>query len=386
MAYELKSEFAGRADADGAVAAQDSTQGSTPARHIYLIALVLALAYLLVIVHASLQPWRGWRLPPEELYGFLTAPWPRYIAPRDVAINLAAYIPFGFLLALALRLALPVTGAVLMAALLATGVTIAMESVQMFLPARIPSNVDVIANGVGALLGALAAPLFLPRGVVGAWLGAWRDRIFVPGALADVGIVIVALWIAAHLNPLTQVFGTGLLRETFDLPEWLGHTPGRLLSSEAAVVFFNLLGIGLLLSTVMREYRYRGLVIILVIVAALAVKMLIFVVLGKPHGAWAWMTPGVMLGLVLGGVLLTGLLPLGPRVRLTLALLSTLLALAAVNFAPDNPYFSLPPPLASGRPSHFLSLSAILRAISELWPLLALSYLVVALARRTPDV
>lgn len=378
----MRSEFAAGAGADGAVAGQHGAQASTPARHIYLIALALTLAYLLVIVHASLQPWRGWRLPPQDLYGFLAAPWPRYITPRDVAINLAAYIPFGFLLALALRLALPVTGAVLLAAALATGVTITMESAQMFLPARIPSNVDVIANGMGALIGALAAPLFLPRGAVGARLGVWRDRIFVRGALADVGIVIVLLWIIAHLNPLTQVFGTGLLRETFDLPDWLSHTPGRLLTSEAAVVFFNLLGIGLLLSTVMREYRHRGLVIIWVIVAALALKMLIFVLIGKPHGAWAWMTPGVLLGLLLGGVLLAGLLSLGLLARMALALLCTLLALAVINFAPDNPYFSLPPTLASGKYSHILSLSGILRAISELWPLLALGYLVTALWAR----
>ena len=376
MAYESK---AGAADHAGAA----------QARHIYLIALALALAYLLVIVHASVQPWRGWRLPPEDMYGFLTAPWPPYISLRDVAINLAAYIPFGFLLALALRLALPVPWAVLTAVLLACALTVAMESVQMFLPARIPSNVDVLSNSLGALIGALAAPLFLPSGVLGAWLGGWRDRLFVPGALADVGIVIVALWIAANLNPLTQVFGTGLLRDTFDLPALPDHTPTRLLTSEAAVVFFNLLGIGLLLSAVLNTHRHRGRVIMLVIAAAIAVKMLIFVLLGKPHGAWAWMTPGVLLGLVMGGTLLFGLLPLALGARLGLALLATLLALAAINFAPENPYFSPPPPLATGRPSHFLSLSGILRAVSELWPLLALSYLSAALwtrGRRAPNV
>ena len=55
---------------------------------------------------------------------------------------------------------------------------------------------------------------------------------------------------------------------------------------------------------------------------------------------------------------------------------------AVINFAPDNPYFSLPPALASGKYSHILSLSGILRAISELWPLLALWYLATSLWAR----
>ena len=194
--------------------------------------------------------------------------------------------------------------------------------------------------------------------------------------------LVAVLWIATHLNPLTQVFGTGNLRATFEFPVVFFHTPSRLLSAEATVVFFNLLGIGLLLSTLLRVQTRRGLVIGTVIVAALVCKMLISAVLDKPQGAWAWMTPGAMLGLFLGAALLAGLQALNRSARLVLALVCIALALAAINLAPDNPYFSLPPQLASGRPSHFLSFSAILRALSELWPLIALSYLCVALWRR----
>ena len=346
------------------------------------MALALALAYLLVIVYASLQPLRGWRFPAEDVYGFLTAPWPRYITLSDVLINVSAYIPLGFMLTLGLRVCFPPMAAVAAGLLLAVALSIAMESLQMFLPARVASNIDVLANSGGALIGALAAPLFLPPRVIGAQLGALRDRVFLPGTLTDIGIVVAVLWIATHLNPLTQVFGTGNLRETFELPVYFFHTPSRLLSAEATVVFFNLLGIGLLLSTLLRVQTRRGMVIGTVIVAALVCKMLISAVLDKPQGAWAWMTPGAMLGLFLGATLLAGLQALNRTARLVLALVCITLALAAINLAPDNPYFSLPPQLASGRPSHFLSFSAILRALSELWPLIALSYLCVALWRR----
>ncbi len=347
-------------------------------RHVFLLSLNLALAYLLIIVYASLQPFRNWRSPAPEVYGFLAAPFPRYITFTDVLINISAYVPLGFMLALGLRQWFGAKPAVAGGALLAVAVSIAMEGIQMYLPARIASNVDVLANSVGGLIGALAAPLFLPSRTIGARVAQLRDRLFEPGALTDIGIVVAGLWIATHLNPWTQVFGTGLLRATFDLPEVFTHTPSRLLSAEATVVFFNLLGIGLLLSTLLRTDIRRGIVIGIVIATALALKMLLSAMLGKPQGVWAWMTPGAMLGLLLGATLFTGLLALKHRARLLLAGVCIALALAAINLAPENPYFSLPRQLTSGRASHFLSFSSILRALSELWPLLAVTYVCVA--------
>ena len=94
------------------------TAAPTQSRHIYLLALTLALAYLLVIVYASVQPLRGWRLPAADVYGFLTAPWPRYITLTDVLVNVAAYIPLGFMLALGLRIGMPPIVAVAVALLL----------------------------------------------------------------------------------------------------------------------------------------------------------------------------------------------------------------------------------------------------------------------------
>ena len=46
------------------------------------LASSLAVAYLLVIAYASLQPFTGWWIPPEEIRQFLTARWPRYITRR----------------------------------------------------------------------------------------------------------------------------------------------------------------------------------------------------------------------------------------------------------------------------------------------------------------
>ncbi|MEQ1772464.1 MAG: VanZ family protein [Burkholderiales bacterium] len=338
---------------------------------------MLALAYLLTIIYASLQPFRGWRLPPEDLYGFLTAAWPRYITLEDVLANAAAYMPLGFMLALGLRPFCRPVLSVIAGALLAAMVSTGMESMQLFLPARIPSNIDVLANSTGGLIGALAAPLFSPSQLIGARLIAWRDRVFRAGALTETGLLIAVLWVITQLNPVTQMFGTGNLRATFDLPVYFFHTPGLLLTAEAAVVFFNLLGLGLMLSTLLRQDARRGAVIAGFIITAILLKILITAVFSKSQGAFAWMTPGVMVGLSMGVmVLLVGVLSFGHQARLWLSILCVLLALAAINLAPDNPYFNMPPQLASGRVSHLLSFSAILRALSELWPLLALAYLI----------
>ncbi len=355
-----------------------SDQTSSPRRtppHVYTLALILALAYLLIIVYASLQPFAGWRAPPLEPFAFLTAPWPRYITFDDITFNVIAYAPLGFLLTLALRARFTPAVAVVLGIAMATLVSVAMECVQTYLPARIASNVDVLANATGALIGALAAPLFSTSWIIGGRLMAARDHLFRPGAFTDAGVLIVALWIVTHLNPAAQVFSTGNLRATFDFPVYFFHTPGRLVSAEAAVVFFNLLGIALLISTLTRAGPRRWIAVAGAIGLALALKAAITLAFDRTHGAFSWVTPGVTIGLVLGAALLAALFSLGDRARTALAMLFFVAALAAINLAPDNPYFTLPPRLAGGRPSHALSFSGILRALSELWPLLALVYL-----------
>src|SRR3954467_6422359 len=77
-----------------------------------LLARILAVAYFVVIAYTSLQPFSGWWIPPEEIRGFLWAPWPRYITLEDVVVNIAAYVPLAFLLARAFMAKLGVRRAV----------------------------------------------------------------------------------------------------------------------------------------------------------------------------------------------------------------------------------------------------------------------------------
>lgn len=357
--------------------ASDTRRAHGSQRGLHL-AWILALAYTVLIVYASLQPFRDWRFPPPEILHFLSAPWPRYITLEDVLINLAAYVPLGFLVALALRTRIAPPAAVLLAAVLAALLSLLMESVQMFLPARIASNVDLLTNGAGGLFGAMAAPLLSPSGFPGRRLAAWRQRRFAPGTVTDTGLVIVCLWLFTHLHPTAQLFGTGNLRGIFDWPAYFTHTPQLLFAAEAAIVFLNLVGLGLLITVLMRDMNHPFSIIVAVVAAGLLVKTIAAVTLFDSPGPLVWLTPGVALGLALGSLLLYPLVRMPQFVSLIVALLYLGAAVAVINFAPDNPYQTLPSKLIPGSTTHLLRFSNIVRALSELWPFLAVGYLIAA--------
>lgn len=350
----------------------DARQSLRSPRGLHL-AWILAVAYLLVIAYASLQPFSGWWTPPAEIRRFLSAPWPRYITLEDVLINIGAYVPLGFLLARAFMRRLGIPRAVLAAAALACALSISMEAVQMFMPARVASNVDVLTNGIGGLIGALAAPLFSPTRLLGMRLARLRRTWFVYGAGADVGLVLLCLWLATQLHPTAQLFGTGDLRNTFDLPVWFIHTPPLLLAAEAAVAGFNVLGLGLVVVALTRAGRGRLRAVAMVLGAGFVAKGYAAFAIAKAAGPLAWLTPGVALGIIAAALLLYGLTRLPRRAQWTLASLSFAAAIVAINVAPDNPYQTVPAQFLAG-PTHFLSFSAIVRALSELWPFLAVAY------------
>jgi len=353
--------------------------------HSVRLSWILALAYLLVIVYASLQPFRGWRWPPDEILHFLTAPWPRYITLEDIVVNVAAYLPLGFLLAIGCGARYGAAPGVLAAASCAAFVSLAMEAMQMFLPSRIAANVDLLTNGLGGLIGAMAAPLFAPSRPVGSRLHAWRHRLFREGMVADAGFVVVCLWAITQLNPVAQLFGTGAVRGVFELPVYLAHTPQLILSTEALVVFLNLAGLGLVLAALTRPAARPMPMIAAAVGAGAVFKTAAAAFAGSAH-PFGWLTPGVSFGLLGGWLAIYALGRLPPRPQLAVALLCILAATAAINLAPDNPYQNVPPRFIAGGPSHYLSFSGIVRALSELWPLLAAGYLVFALtARRSND-
>jgi len=350
--------------------------------HTVRLAWILALAYLLVVVYASVQPFHGWRLPPPDIAEFLTAPWPRYVTSEDIVVNVAAYAPLGFLLSIGWGARFGAGRGVLTATACAAALSLLLEAVQMFLPARIASNVDLLTNSVGALIGAMAAPLFAPTRVLGGKIHGVRRRLFHDGMAADVGLVIVCMWPVTQFHPTAQLFGAGAVRASFQLPSYSSYTPALALGGEAVVAFLNLLGIGLLVSVLLRAGERRILLVGLLTAAAIVVKAVSAAALHRSGAPLAWLTPGVTIGLLTGGIVLYPVTRLPRAAQLALGLICVLLATIAINLAPDNPYHSVASRLIAGGQSHFLNFSGIVRAISDLWPLLALAFFLYELAAR----
>jgi len=139
----------------------------------------LAILYALAIVYASLQPFVNWLEPVPGVPYFLFAPWPPRWVRYDAILNTVAYLPFGFFVGLiprrsagSRRLAIAVVTAALL--------SLAMETLQMFLPTRYASIADWIANTAGAGIGGTLAALFARSPNASRWLSSARERWFLP--------------------------------------------------------------------------------------------------------------------------------------------------------------------------------------------------------------
>jgi hypothetical protein len=162
---------------------------------------------------------------------------------------------------------------------------------------------------------------------------------------------------------------------------WLIHTPQLLVAAEAAVAAVNLLGVGLLAVALTRESMPRGVAAAAVLLAAFVAKSLAAMTVAKAASPISWLTPGVLVGVLIGAVVLYGLTHVSRRGQWLAAGLSFAAGILIINIAPENPYQTLPPQLLGG-PTHLLSFSGIVRAFSELWPFLAVVYVATLVGKK----
>lgn len=345
-----------------------------------------ALAYILVVIYASLQPFSDWRGLAGDFGEFLFAPWPRWITVDDILFNFAAYVPLGFLLALVLHARTNMQTAVVLAAAACVALSGSLESAQQYLPARIASNVDLLVNSFGGAVGALIAPLFAPEQRLGRELASLRSRWFVSGARGDAVLVLAGLWLIAQLHAPAIAFGNGDLRESLHLQGLFKHTPASYLAVEAGVVMLNIAGLGLLLASAARDMTsgyWRALA--LIIAGAGALKAAAATLILHAPNPWSWLTPGVGMGLSAALLAVLILTQLPPRGRAAAALLALIGAVILVNITPGNPYRPAPSSLLPGSVSHILSLASMTRALSDLWPFLAMLVLMFGPSGQRPS-
>ncbi|MFC0253553.1 VanZ family protein [Massilia consociata] len=346
------------------------------------------LAYLLLIIYASWYPFTGWRSSGVPLFTFLNTVMPRYWTGFDVAVNIVGYVPFGILLVLSLYPHIRGVWAVLLAALAGILVTGTMETVQNFLPTRVPSNLDLVTNAggclVGAILGAWWAPGLLDRGR----LFQLRRRWFAPHA--SQGLVLVALWPLAQIYPQSYLFGNGQVLPIVSgwLSRWLATDidlvgmlrPGAIMTveqywlSETIITACGMTGAVLTLMCLVRRSAPRFLLMLAFLGTALVVKALSSSLFFRPDNAFVWMTPGAEGGLLIGLIMLTGLVFAPQVAQRRLAVVTLVLSLIVVNTIPTNPYFAST--LQGWVQGKFLNFNGAAQFLSLLWPFIALWFLV----------
>ena len=331
-------------------------------------------AYVLLVAYASLYPLAGWRDPGGSAFAFLAAPWPRYVTAFDLGANFFGYLPLGLLCVLAARPGLRPAAALLLAVTAAAALSLALEAAQSFLPARIASNVDVIANVAGAACGGLAGAWLAPGLLGDGPLQRLRADAVTAGTAADLGLTLLGLWLFAQLNPATLLFGTGDLRDLFSGAVGERHTAELFVSIEAVTTAANLTAVALLASAGVREGAPVRRLVAGLILLALAVKTLAFAILMQAEYVFAWLTPGALLGLAAGAVFAFAAMQLPRTARLALAAALLMAATVLVNLSPPNPYFAAT--LKVWEQGHFLNFNGLTRLVSAVWPFAALVYLV----------
>jgi VanZ family protein len=351
------------------------------------VARAALLAYLLLIVYASWFPFSGWRSSGLSPFAFLNLQPQRYWTGFDVMVNIVGYMPLGVLLVLALHPLVRGIWAVVVAALCGLLVSGIMETVQNYLPSRVPSNLDLLTNAGGCLAGAVLGLFFAPLLLNQSRLQRLRQRWF--SAYASQGLVLVALWPLAQVYPQGYLFGNGQILPLLSewLSEWLdtdidlvtlirgsaGMTVEQYWLSEIVITACGMTGAALTLLCLARRTAPRIWLMLALIGTGLLVKTLASSLFFSPDNALTWITPGAQGGFLIGLIMLAGL-AFAPQVaQRRLAVVTLVLALIVVNTIPANPYFVAT--LQAWQQGKFLNFNGAAQFLGMAWPFFALWFL-----------
>ena len=356
----------------------------------------LAWLYAALIVYASLYPFAGWHVPGVSLTHYLTLPWSRWWTGFDLVANLLGYLPLGALIfGSRVRTGMRSRPALLLAFALGTLLSLALETLQNFLPQRVASNVDLALNALGALLGAVLGLWLHWRGGVERWQAA-RDRWFIDRSAG--GLALLLLWPVGLLFPLPVPLGVGQVLGRVEelvagalqgtpLEAWFeawvesglertALSPG----GEFALIALGLLAPCMVAFSVARP-GWRRLVLVLgaTLFGGLATTLSTALNFGPQH-AWAWSTLQALAALAFA-VLLAALFSAVPgRAAAGLGLMVLTALIVFVAQAPSDPFFA--ESLQGWEQGRFIRFHGAARWVGWLWPYAAIAYLLARLGAR----
>jgi hypothetical protein len=233
---------------------------------------------------------------------------------------------------------------------------------------------DLLANGAGALLGALLAVSVVSWTLLFGRLTRWRDRLFHRGREMDFGLALLALWMFGQINPSLPMLGNVFISEVARQP-FAVLPPAPFDWWESGAVALNLLMLGALLLTSLRAPRNAAAALPVILGVVALAKFVLAAVLLKSWALLLWINSEAVLGMLFGMLLLFVLLWL-PR---SVAILSGAAA-ALAYFAVTNFVFGDNTPAAAmsvyhWHYGHLLNYNGLAQTISLVFPLLLLFHL-----------
>jgi len=354
----------------------------------------LAWVYAALIVYASLYPFDGWRVQGIAPWSFMWAPWPQYLTNFDVFSNVLGYAPLGFFFALAFHRTRPLLPALTVATVMAAGLSWVMESLQFFLPLRVPSNLDWLLNVAGAWLGGVVAMVLTWAGLLARW-SRFRAKWFI--AEARGALVLLALWPIGLLFPAPVAFGLGQVYERLEeaIANWLQGTPWlewlplrevelqpMLQGAEVLCVLLGMLLPCLLSFSVVKIRKQRWGAMLVILTLGLCASALSAALTYGPVHAWDWTSREVRAGLVAAVFTASAAAFLSRRACLVIALACLVLQLALLNNSATDAYFSVT--LQTWEQGRFIRFHGLIQWIGWLWPYVALAYLMQRLSTASP--
>jgi VanZ family protein len=344
--------------------------------------------YCTLVVYASLYPFADWRDQGIAPWAFLAAPLPRYWTGFDVAINIAGYLPLGALLAwLGLRTRHRVPPAWLAVAC-GTLLSLLLETLQSYLPQRVPSREDWLLNTLGTIVGALGALYLARRGGLARW-DRWQNRWLAPQSRWV--LVLLLSWPAALLFPSAVPFGLGhvwgglqdLAQALLGLgAHWLDDAQVHPLfppidagplgsAATLACVVTGLLAPCLLGFGVLHRPRHRVWLSLAVVAVGVSASGLSAALSWGPTHMWSWLDVTTSAGLLGALVLAVALARLRWRWALVLVLVLLCGHVVLLNQAPESPYFAQT--LQSWEQGRFVRFNGLAEWLGWLWPYAAIA-------------
>ena len=321
--------------------------------------------WMLLLAYASLYPFLPLRLPgAEAIGGFFHAS--RMLIRSDVAFNIVAYVPLGMFACLYYRAKGEGRRAIMKAALLGAGLSLAMELLQLFVPNRHSSSIDLASNAAGALIGAMAfaEPVY---SLATRPMGELRDSLVIPGAWGDAGLVLLMLWLLAQLNPALPFFGAG------DIGGYDVRIEIEIL--QAAAVSMGICGFGLFASALLKSGHGSLRLTLVLLSIAVWLKFAAAPLLLQPHYRADWVDEARVAGLLLGILAFVPARRISRPGRIYLGLVLILAgALFAKIFGAYSPVEELVR-LFRWPHGQVGSFATLTRFLHELWPLAAVVYL-----------